>query len=642
MGDNNSPSGDMSKLTRRRLLGASGAAMAGMLAGCGGGDTTTQAPADTDTTTTGDTGDDTTTAGEDTTTSGEQTTATESQGEPVDPTLSFAQWPNPTSSNYNPYNTKNFPKPRRFMFDRFMYYNLARGEYEGYAISDWTWRGNTLSMTVRDGLTWQTGQPVTAKDVMAGLELDMYTGGTLANYLAGDIQESVQVIDDSTVNVQLSNINKSIAMGLIQPKYIYTPYTLKDASYEGFGRFVEQYHDATTDSERSKVTNQLTSKWTITPDDDPVGNGPFQFEEADSQRTFLTKYEDHPDAGKINFPQMEYRYAPSNQKRWQMIQNGVTDGYDTLFMPQNQVKQLPDHVQIGLIPRHYGMAIIPNWNNKHLKKRKVRQALMYAIRRDLVARNSGGGTGTKVGVNVPSGITSQLNGDVKKWLGDDYSQFEKYTYDTKKAAQLMREAGYKKSGGFWRDPDGKKVTLNQKVTSAFSDWVSACRTVVAQLQNFGIDANLITESSSTYWGQSYVNSDFDLAAQSWTDYGQRYPFFHLSWLLNSKNANSYWNVPDTQQVPPYLNKSGSLQEFDPDPLLTELSETSGDRATELVRKLAWDVNQSLPALPMMEKKAQTFMTTDDWNVPPKDSDKIQTYWPTEWLPRRGDWTAKLK
>ncbi|QGN07630.1 ABC transporter substrate-binding protein [Halorhabdus sp. CBA1104] len=631
MPDGNTDATEMNWMTRRRLLGAGGAAAVGMLAGCGGGDTTTQAdsngtPTETDT------------GGGDT---GEETETSE-QGDPADPTLSFAQWPNPNSSNYNPYNTKNFPKPRRFMFDRFMYFNLASGEYEGYAVSDWEWDGNTISLTVRDGLTWQTGQSVTADDLLAQLELDMYTGGTLKNYLAEDIQESVQKIDDKTVELRLSDVNTSIAMGLLQPKHIYTPYTLDGASYDGFGRFVERYHDATTDDERSAVTNELTSKWTITPDDDPVGAGPFQFEDADSQRTLLTKYEDHPDADQFNYPELEYRYSPSNQKRWQMLQNGVTDGYDTLFMPENQLKKLPDNVVVGTIPRHYGMGLIPNWENKHLGKRKVRQAFAYAIRRQLVARNSGGGTGTKAGVNVPSGITSQLTGDVKEWLGDDYDKFEKYQYDTEKAATLMREAGYSKSGGMWRDSDGNKISMDLKVTSAFSDWVSADQTIVSLLQDFGIDANLITESSSTYWGKSYVNSDFDMATQSWTDYGRRYPFFHQSWMLNSNDATSYWNVPETVEVPPYGQPNAEPEEVNPLPKLQKLSSATGDQAAQLVKELAWIINQSLPAIPMMEKQAQTFMTTDDWNVPAKDSDKLQTYWPNEWLPRRGDWTAKLE
>ncbi|MFC7137947.1 ABC transporter substrate-binding protein [Halobaculum litoreum] len=58
-----------------------------------------------------------------------------------------------------------------------------------------------------------------------------------------------------------------------------------------------------------------------------------------------------------------------------------------------------------------------------------------------------------------------------------------------------------------------------------------------------------------------------------------------------------------------------------------------------IQELAYITNQTLPVLPVQEKLAQSFQTTDDWNVPDKDATKIQQYWPTEWLPRTGDWTA---
>jgi peptide/nickel transport system substrate-binding protein len=59
----------------------------------------------------------------------------------------------------------------------------------------------------------------------------------------------------------------------------------------------------------------------------------------------------------------------------------------------------------------------------------------------------------------------------------------------------------------------------------------------------------------------------------------------------------------------------------------------------MIQELAYITNQTMPVLPLQEKLAQSFQSTDGWDVPPADSDKTQVYWPTEWLPREGDWTA---
>lgn len=602
---------------RRRVLSAVGAAGIAGLAGCGGRqsvNTGEQTPEPTAT---------------------EQSTDGEvnQEGKPLDSALTVAQWAVPSESQYNVYNSKNDAEARRVMFDRLLYYNLSSQEYEGYAVSDWEFSGDAIDLTVRDGYTWHDGDEVTARDLEIQLKLDMYTGGSLADYVS-DISEAVSTSGDKTVRMEFeSEVNRDVVLAFIQPKRFRT----KESVY---GEYLDAIEAASSEDARSEAIADLQAF----SDTEPIGNGPFQWEDADSQRTLVTKYEDHPDADSINFPEMEYRYLESNQKRWSALQNGQTDGSATLFMPENQLNQLPDSVRVGLIPRHWGMGLVFDLEHDDFGQRAVRQAVAHVINRKDVAANSAAGTESKLGVEVPSGLTGAFSGNVKDvWLDGVADDFDDYSFGesgTDAAATLLEDAGYEKQDGTWTNTEtGEPLEAPIKGPAGFTDWVAGAETIVAQLKEFGIESELIAKESSTYWGQDYANGNFVIGLQGWANYDQSYPYFHFDWMYRSSDATEYWNVPETFEEVPSRDGNGAST-VTPSEQISALSRADEAEAAELIQELAWVTNQTLPTVPVMEKLAQTFLTSDEWNVPPRNSEKLQTYWPTEWLPRRGDWTAK--
>jgi peptide/nickel transport system substrate-binding protein len=562
------------------------------------------------------------------------------QGDPIDPALTLAQWAVPSDSQYNPWNGKNYAEPRRMLFDRLMMYNLAKQEYLPYALSDWTVdttdSGTTVSLSIRDGMTWHNGDPVAAEDLVTQLKLDMYTGNSLGDYV-DDISTAVKKTGKKTVELSMAPVNDRVVLSLIQP-------TRLVAYKETFGEYLTAFEEAGSDKERDRAYAELT-KLTIPK---PIGNGPFQFDSADAQRTLLTKFEDHPDADRINYPKAEYLYMPTNQKRWNALINNRTDGSATLFMPRNKLNQLDSSVRVARIPRHWGMGLIFNHAKKPFDDPKVRKAFAYVIDRKSVAKNSGAGTNTKVAVDIPCGLTGNFSGKVTgKWLSPDTDgapdQFQRYETNAEKAATLLREAGYEKKNGAWVDAQsGEPLKAPLKCPAGFSDWVAGARTIVSQLDSFGVEAQLLTKDTATYWGKDYANGDFVLGLNGWASYSHVYPYFHYQWLWTSSDSEDIWQVPETVTVPPYSNPSGAPTETKPDDLVNKLSRATDAEAQQLIERLAWITNQTLPVLPIQEKLAQSFMTADHWNVPPADSPKVMEYWPTEWLPRQGWWTAKTK
>lgn len=485
-----------------------------------------------------------------------------------DDRLTFAQWAVPQDSQYNPWNGQNFAEGRRMMFDRFMKFNLATQEYSGYAIQEWEVGEETVTLTLRDGMTWHNGDDVTATDVANQIKLDIYNGGSLGNFVAPDdmgaVSERVTTVDDSTVEITLAEpASETILLAYIQPKYL--------VAHEGtYGEFVTALDEASGEDERAQALSDLTND--TTPE--PVGCGPFQFEDADSQRTLLTKYEDHPDAGNINYPEVEYLYKPQNQGRWNSLINNETDGSATLFMPKNRLNQLPDSMQVSLIPRHWGMGLVFNFEEEPVDDVRVRKAIAHVVNRENTALNSGAGTESKLPVTYPSGLTGEFNGQVEGgWLqgvADEFDTYGRGASQTEEAAALLQDAGYEKQNGTWQK-DGEPLKLPIKGPSGFSDWVAGVQTIVSNLQDFGIKAESVMLDNSTYWGSDYSNGDFVVALQGWASYNQSYPYFHFDWIFNSWDAQNAWSVPSEFESPILHEEERDGETVTPVTLVDELS-----------------------------------------------------------------------
>jgi len=488
-----------------------------------------------------------------------------------DDRLTFAQWAVPADSQYNPWNGQNFAEGRRLLFDRFMKYNLATQSYSGYLISDWSVEGKTVTLSVREGQTWHNGDAVTATDVANQIKLDIYNGGSLGTFVApddkGKVSDRVTASDETTVEISLVEAaNETILLSYLQPKYL----VAHDGTY---GEFVTALDEASSEDERSQALADLTND--TTPE--PVGCGPFQFEDADSQRTLLSKYDGHPDAGNVNYAEVEYLYKPQNQGRWNSLINNETDGSATLFMPQNRLNQLPDSVQVSLIPRHWGMGLVFNFEKEPVDDVRVRKAIAHVVNRENVATNSGAGTNSKIACTYPSGLTGEFNGQIEgAWLDGVVDEFDTYgrgTAQTDKAASLLQEAGYEKQNGTWQK-DGEPLSIPIKGPSGFSDWVAGANTVVSQLKDFGIQAESVMQDTSTYWGSDYSNGNFVVGLQGWASYNQSYPYFHYKWIFNSWDANNAWNLPSEFEAPVLHEQERDGETVTPATLVSELSTAS--------------------------------------------------------------------
>jgi len=213
------------------------------------------------------------------------------------------------------------------LFDPSGWYYRPGASYVGHIISEWDLTGDTYEITLNDGFSWHTGDPVTAEDLAIGYRLDVLTGASISDFVDG-----VEAVDSTTVELTPSqSISSNIAAFSIIPSQLNTP-RMK------YGSYVEEADDATTKDERTAVREELIqSKW---PVDEAYGNGAFELTNIGDIVYELELYDDHPFAGDIDITNWNIEQA-NEEQAFQSATSGELDGVQA-GMTKTQVQNLKD------------------------------------------------------------------------------------------------------------------------------------------------------------------------------------------------------------------------------------------------------------------------------------------------------------
>lgn len=322
--------------------------------------------------------------------------------------------------------------------------NLA----ESYEVTD----AYTVIFTLREEVYFHDGQKMSADDVLYSFEriMDPDFGSPAASYYA-DV-ESITAIDDKTIEFKL----KTPSVNAVLPNFAGVNSAIVSKSFVETGKNM-----------------QLETN----------GTGPFAVAEYEAGNYIsLAKNAKYFIAGLPKVDEVRFVVIPKEVSRVSALKNG--DVNLTILNEPLSLKMLANGFSIYRQPvlNYYLLGI----NNavEPLNNPKVRQALSYAVNREMIIKMVGFGEGT---------ITGIMNPTVKAWatpIGD------KFDYNPAKAKQLLAEAGY---------PNGFEFSIT---VSAKYNFDKIAQALQAQLAGVGIKANL----DMVEWGifiKKWKEKDFD-------------------------------------------------------------------------------------------------------------------------------------
>lgn len=322
--------------------------------------------------------------------------------------------------------------------------NLIEALAESYEISE---DAKVYTFTLREGVKFHNGDAVTAEDVKYSIDkcADTSNGDPLVS--AYSIVERVEIPDEKTVEIYLSEANTEFLA------YMTTAIVPRD--YEEL-------------------------------DTDPIGTGPFKYDSRNPQENvIIVKNEDYW-GEKAHLDKVEFRVVADADMLVTNLKGGSIDMAMRLTVSQAAELTEGFHVEEGTM--NLVQALYLNNAVEPLNDEKVRQALCYAIDPQEIMDMIADGKGARIGTSMYPGL--------KKYFDEEYSTYYKQDYE--KAKALLKEAGY--ADGF---------DLEITVSAADKPHVDTAQVIVEQLKNIGVNATIKPVEWEAWLEEVYANSKFE-------------------------------------------------------------------------------------------------------------------------------------
>lgn len=219
----------------------------------------------------------------------------------------------------------------------------------------------------------------------------------------------------------------------------------------------------------------------------PIGTGPFKFVSySPLSSVVLAKNEDYYVEGMPYLDKVTFKISANTDSAFFELLSGNIDIFP--YLTEEQASQLPDIYEVGTGELNLVQALFLNNAVKPFDDIKVRQAMCYAIDRQMILDMVAGGKGVVIGSNMfPS---------FKKYY--DESLADRYPYDIEKAKKLLTEAGY---------PDGFEFTII--VPSSYQFHVATAEVIVEQLKKVGITAKIQQIEFASWLSDVYKGRQFE-------------------------------------------------------------------------------------------------------------------------------------
>lgn len=443
--------------------------------------------------------------------------------------------------------------------DRLIYSSLLKFDGRGMPVGDLadTWGvtkdGTIYNVTLRNGLKWQDGQPLTAVDVAFTVDL-MRTGG---DFIPKDVQEfwkdvEVAVLDETNLQFRLPEA--------------FAPFL----DYLTFGILPQHILGGQT------IDQIVESSFNL----QPVGSGPYRFDswivENDIiQGVNLASSEVY--YGKAPYiQQVTFRFYASSEDAYQAYVNGNVMGIGTVDEAiLDKVLAQPDLMIYSGRKPELAMVLFNLGNDqvKFFQDVKIRQALYYGIQRQ------------KMIDQVLKGQAVQAYGPILPGTWAAYDGLAHYDYNVEQARQLLKAAGFELPA------EGDAVlTKNDQIlafTLLYPDDEQHLK-IAQMLQEFWKALNIqVTIEGITYdqlINERLSNRDYQAALVdlnlSRSPDPDPYPFWDTAMAENGQNYTQW----DNRIASEYLEQAR---------ITVDLSERE-----RLYRNFQILFNQELPALPL--------------------------------------------
>lgn len=508
-----------------------------------------------------DSSDTTEAASETTATQGDTTETTEAQDASPDTTAASEtpvefdrnetlytggkQWGPP--SNWNPIFADYVTGTFGLVYESMFLYDPLADEHIPWLAESGEWTSDeTYEISLREGMTWQDGEPITAQDVVTTFELAQF--------------------QSNRFNVVWQSLGEVEANGELG-----VTFTFDDPAYQQWRQQLYQIPILPDHLWADRTEEEVAQG----ANENPVGSGPYMYESHDQTRQVYVRNDNWWGIEALGLEMAPQRIVDvvninNNTALGQVLEGGID--LNNNFLPRiSDLKQSGYGLHTYFEEAPFMLAgntawLVPNTTRPPMDDPAFRQALAHSIDTSQIVN---GVYSNMVEAANPTGLLPVWDG----FIDQDVVEELGFSYDLDEARSILADAGYTDTDGdgFVEAPDGSAIDLSLIVPNGWTDWMEANRAISQGAAEVGIQVTPEFPDQSAMFEQRN-SGDFDLAinnekqisATPWEyfDYMFRLPIEEQQVTSNFaryENEEAWELVQEFDSTPP--DDTAALQEI---------------------------------------------------------------------------------
>ena len=462
-------------------------------------------------------------------------------------------WP----CSFNPYNPAVWGQSVGFVYEPLVFVDsLENGKTTPWLASSYAWSdGNkVLTFTIRKGVKWSDGVPMTAADVV----------------FTFDLLKANPALDLNAVWTVLKSVTQSGDNVVLTFKSTAVPYFY----------YVADQIDVLPQHIWASIKNPVTYA-----DASPVGTGPYTVSQCSGQNITYSANPTFWQPGLPKVKTIEYPAFTSNDPANEELATGVAQ-LGAQFIPNIKAfytSKSPNYHY--WFPPIANVSMFINLTVAPLNDLAVRQAIAYGVDRPRVSAIG------EYGYEPPSNQAAIVTPTFSSWLDTSLLSKYNYSFNPAKAISVLEKDGYKKGSDGLFAKDGKELSFTIINVGGNSDWVAAVQVIASELAQVGIKISPDNLSGTDFDNDIYTGK-YQLAYNY--EAGGPSPYYELRQLLYSGNTAPIGKLASTNWER-YINPST-------DKLIDEYAGTTSTATQHsIVDQLEQVMLSDVPVIPMTEE-----------------------------------------
>ncbi len=365
---------------------------------------------------------------------------------------------------------------------------------ESYAVDE---SNKTVTMTLKPGVLWSDGVPITVEDVKASLSMQVNRS------YVWDFIESVDIVDDRTIRVRFTNYNL-----IVLSKVLGVAVNIR---YEDYKEHVDRLYEVI---DNHRYLDPESGRWQIDLDggklyvkfngllgkvkpdltEIPV-TGPFRFTSVTNDEIIMVRNENYWNADKVYFKTLVQIKITTTENTVLLTKGGKLDMDGTPVTPEitTQIeRQFPEmRTLLKPVANQYGLSF--NFEKYPVSLPEVRKAIAMAIDRSILldVKKPLGRPADPYSSGISLLVQSKETYTDKAFM----ETLRRYDYDQAAAAASLESIGWQKIDGKWANEKGEIVKLELNSSGIIIE-AEICRDLLA---DFGFDIDYVPVDGNVMW-----------------------------------------------------------------------------------------------------------------------------------------------